>query len=379
MPEPRQNESKDEWMDRCMGSAEANRDFPEADQRAAFCNSRWERRDMESMFTITDYVNVSPGEAFRLLPFGKLVKDGEEREITPEMAGRFKLPHFLPPIKIGSHRDETPAGGHIKRLEVREDGLYAIPEFTDKGQKSVSEGDFRYHSPEIIWEGGLEDPETGEMIQGPLIVGDALLHTPHLGQSAALYSITETDKERNHMSDTVQVPANLWEKFMANLFPSPEDEVVPEEKPEPEVDVSQFESALSERDEYKAKLEKLEAEREREERMSALSSEFDTDEFGAAYQDIGEDEEANEILLGMEDEQRDWVLSKFKAMSAQIDESALVEERGTGGSGHEITDVEELNSFISNQAKEKGISYKEAMRTVRQEMPEVIEQVYGKE
>lgn len=43
MPEPRSDETREEWMGRCMGSEEAMRDFPGQDQRAAFCNSRWER------------------------------------------------------------------------------------------------------------------------------------------------------------------------------------------------------------------------------------------------------------------------------------------------------------------------------------------------
>ncbi len=43
MPTPRANESRADWMERCMASAEARRDFPDQDQRAAFCASRWER------------------------------------------------------------------------------------------------------------------------------------------------------------------------------------------------------------------------------------------------------------------------------------------------------------------------------------------------
>lgn len=43
MPSPRPSEeSKDEWMERCMSDDEAMSDFPEQDQRAAFCNSEWD-------------------------------------------------------------------------------------------------------------------------------------------------------------------------------------------------------------------------------------------------------------------------------------------------------------------------------------------------
>lgn len=43
MPEPRQGEKRDEFIDRCMGDDEANEDFPDQSQRFAFCNSKWER------------------------------------------------------------------------------------------------------------------------------------------------------------------------------------------------------------------------------------------------------------------------------------------------------------------------------------------------
>ena len=44
MPSPNPQETRDEFIQRCMGDGEANRDFPERDQRFAFCNSQWERR-----------------------------------------------------------------------------------------------------------------------------------------------------------------------------------------------------------------------------------------------------------------------------------------------------------------------------------------------
>ena len=43
MPEPRGGENREEWLDRCMGDAEAVADFPDADQRFAVCVSKWEK------------------------------------------------------------------------------------------------------------------------------------------------------------------------------------------------------------------------------------------------------------------------------------------------------------------------------------------------
>lgn len=44
MPEPRKNETKEKFISRCMGNAESIESFPREDQRAAFCNSQWDRR-----------------------------------------------------------------------------------------------------------------------------------------------------------------------------------------------------------------------------------------------------------------------------------------------------------------------------------------------
>lgn len=44
MPSPRPDENQDEFLDRCMSDPEAVDDFPDPDQRYAFCQSQWETR-----------------------------------------------------------------------------------------------------------------------------------------------------------------------------------------------------------------------------------------------------------------------------------------------------------------------------------------------
>ena len=52
MPDPDcDNETRDEWMERCMADEESRRDFPDEDQRAAFCSSRWDERCGANMMT----------------------------------------------------------------------------------------------------------------------------------------------------------------------------------------------------------------------------------------------------------------------------------------------------------------------------------------
>jgi hypothetical protein len=311
--------------------------------------------DENSDFVLVDnYVTVRPGEPYRLLPFGKIVKNGKVREMTNDLAARFKLPHFKPPIKLGSHEETTPAGGHIVALEVRGDGLYAIPEVTDKGALALSDGDYRYHSPEVIWDGGgFEDPQTGAMIPGPLIIGDALLHTPHLGEATALYS-TETITEVSTMTtETVSVPVGLWDKFMARLFPEPPV------KPEPELPVvtepDQMSAIVAERDTFKAELDAMKAEQAKTARL---------EQFSAQLKETKSPEGA-EILAAMTDEQAAWVIERFKALSAQITESGIVGEIGTSAQGDLTEDPKaRLDAATRQVMAEKKIDYAAAVRLV---------------
>lgn len=340
---------------------------------------------MDSIYLLDEFVITIPGEPYRLFPFGKIVKNGIPRFITPELAAKFRLPHFRPAIKLGSHREETPAGGHIIALQVREDGLYAVPEFNPDGLTALEKGAYRYHSPEVIWEGGFEDPKTGEIIEGPLIVGDALLHMPHLGEDAALYQI---QPKESVMTDQYTVPKSLWDRFEAWLDGLTKGEVLetaprqPDPEPDPTPDPAQseaFQAAVAERDQFKAELEKLQAEREAAEKLAAIRAEFDTEEFGMSYIELGKSDEAARMLAGMTDEQRTWVLQNFKALSKQIDESALTGERGTAGAGVDAGDspVEKLNAAILARTTEKEISYGQAAQEIQTEQPDLVKAAYG--
>lgn len=49
MPTPEPDESHDEWIDRCMSDDESVEDFPDEDQRLAFCESVWEQSREDDM------------------------------------------------------------------------------------------------------------------------------------------------------------------------------------------------------------------------------------------------------------------------------------------------------------------------------------------
>lgn len=350
---------------------------------------------MTSTYLIDDFVSVTPGEPYRLFPFGTVIKNGIPHHITPDYARRFQIPHFKPAIKLGSHDETTPAGGHIVRLEVMADGLYAVPEFTDKGARAIREGDYRYHSPEVIWDGGgIENPETGEIIAGPLIVGDALLHTPHLGEAAALYSVEKTHQGGNVSNQPeagmVAVPSGLLDRLLARLFgdlenvkpatlkPAEEPAGEPPEKPAPApvavTDTDEFKSIVRERDDLAAKIAEIEAERRRRESLAAITAQLqDKEKFGSAYIDLKSANEAAEMLAGMTDDQRAWVMRNFSAYIAQIAESALTAEAGSAASVEIETDpARAFVAAVEAKMRADKIGYVAAYEAVKVEQADLF-------
>jgi hypothetical protein len=312
---------------------------------------------------IDEFVNVKPGEAYRLFPFGKIVKGGKVRNITPEFAATIKLPHFKPAIKLGSHDDTTPAGGHIMALEVRQDGLYAIPEFNDKGSQALLDGAFRYHSPEIIWEGGLEDPNGGGAITAPLIMGDALLHTPHLGEAAALYSVEviEPNKEQNMNGENFTVPMNIWEKYIAPLFNKPPEikEVVKVVEPE------DYATTKSELEQFKAQIEQQKAESLKKARIEKYEGELK--ETKAPVTLAG-------IIAGLNDEDASAVMKEIRAMSEQINVSAIAGETGSPADGGALDDPKAaFNAEVLKLVDPaKNIDYNAAFELVKTAKPDLF-------
>lgn len=310
----------------------------------------------------TEFVTLMPGEAIRLFPFGDVVKDGVTRTITPEYARTFKLPHWDPAVKLGSHKDETPAGAFINKLDVRDDGLYGLIDVTDKGAKAIAEGDYRYQSPEVIWEDGFIEDSKGGKIQGPLIVGHALLHNPHLGERAALFqSKVQSEPMEKNMTNqkaVLEVPDSFWDKLGAMVKRDPKPEGDPEPKPD------EFAAVTKERDDLKSEVEDMKAKDAKKEQMAAIKAEFDTDKFGFSFIELGKTEEATDMLARMDEDVRDWVLTNFKAMSSQIKESGLFDEKG-----HDLesdgSPAQAFNAVVKAIEIEKDITYLKALEIAK--------------
>jgi hypothetical protein len=335
------------------------------------------------------FVTTQPGEPYRLLPFGVIYKGGKKVDFTRELAEKVKLPHFKPPIKLGSHEETTPAGGQIVALEVRDDGLYAVPEYTEKGLQALADGDYRYQSPEVYWKAAFEDPKTGKLNEGTFIVGDALLHMPHLGEDAALYQSTPSGKDDDMEDENVSVPKSVFGRFEAWL-----DGLVAGKSPVATVDLTaapvitesdEYKAAVSERDQFKAEAEKLKAEFDRQEaekavvalKASIVADLQNPEKYGSVWIELPKVQEAADMLASMTEEQRTWCTRNFSALAMQIDESALTAPIGSTGKGNDDPQAL-LHAQILEKAEELKISYSSALDQVRAEKPELFSAAYSR-
>jgi phage I-like protein len=323
----------------------------------------------EHVFLIDNFVTITAGDAIKLFPLKSIFKNGVER--TAELIAQLQLPHFQPVIKRGSHADDAPALGHIVGLEVRDGFLWGLPEWNDAGLQSIQDGEFRYLSPEVIWEGEMENSATGELINGPLVTGAALLHMPALGDAAALYavgSISQPDPEgENNMSeDTVSLTVLERVRDMFRAEQQPGEPTKPVEEPQADDYAAKIAAAEAEAEQYKAKVEAMEAEKVKAGRVSTFAADF------AESPAVAQDAELQELLAGLDDDVAGALATKFKALSAQIDESKLTGNVGgneppTGG------DPEKAMYAAAEQiANDRKVPLHEAFNILAAEQPDLL-------
>jgi len=138
MPKPKEDESKEEWLERCMSDGESVNDFPDEDQRFAFCQSRWKEHtenDSEKRMKHAYVKAVLDGDEWTLevlaAPFGAPDdKDSQGEYFTPQT--KFHDDKYgLPPVVYyhGFSPDGKPMGepqyiGKAIDREVRPDGIW---------------------------------------------------------------------------------------------------------------------------------------------------------------------------------------------------------------------------------------------------------------
>jgi phage I-like protein len=313
---------------------------------------------MKSDYLVDEFVNVIPGDPFRLFPFGRIVKDGKVREVTPELAKLFELPHWRPAIKLGTHEDDAPAGGFIVGLEVREDGLYALPEWNDEGAAAMSRGAFRYHSPEVAWSGGFENPETGDVSNAPTIVGDALLHMPHLGEATALYSVEQVIEPNGGISmteETMTVSVGLIDRLLAWRVPAPE--------PQGEDYAVKYQAEVEQVELLQAQIGEMEAQAQRDERIAHFAAELPDEEA-----------EIHVMLVGMPEEQADKLTARLKALTEQAKAGNLEQDIGASGEANGTGDpVAAFDAAVKARMEADELGYPQAVNAVIADQPDLYE------
>jgi len=323
--------------------------------------------DREQVFIAEDFLTVTAGEPIRLFPLKNIFKNGQKR--GAELIAALRLPHFKPVIKLGSHADNAPAAGHIASLEVRDGYLWGIPEWNDRGRQAIEAGEYKYNSPEVIWEGGLEDSDTGEIIPGPLIVGDALLHMPAMA-STALYSVNH--KEHNMTENTV--PVSLFERVL-DLFKAEKEREQEQPTPEQPPEVATFEVEYNQATEQieilQAQLAQVQADQEHGAIVAKFAAEF-------AGTTLADDSDIHELLAGVEQDKAEILVSKFKALAAQAAMAKLDQDVGVSGDPNAGNPDAAFDAAIRAKMEEAKVSYNAAVTLVIAENPELYTRWGGK-
>ena len=151
-----------------------------------------------SSFILVEPFSLEAGKPFRIVPIGEF-KRGDRiititREDVRQMAenANANRPRWKIPVYPGHPTDanpDPPAVGYLTKLEDREDGLYAYPEYNDTGRDLVGRNAYRYSSPGILWTkngSGYSDEQGNEFTN--VIDHLALSNKPFWGEKTAIFS-----------------------------------------------------------------------------------------------------------------------------------------------------------------------------------------------
>lgn len=98
-PKPKSDETKDDFLGRCMADGQMNDDFPDDDQRFAVCNSIWDNR--------SNSIKKNMRKETRYLPL-----DDIEMRVETDDDGNSKLTGYAAVF----NRDSVDLGGFIERI-----------------------------------------------------------------------------------------------------------------------------------------------------------------------------------------------------------------------------------------------------------------------
>jgi len=128
LPKPGQNESKDDFISRCMGDEKMRGEYPGQSQRAAVCNSQWSRKNMA-----TEPVYELTKDIFAVGKWNGMEFKDEDLNAIAAAFNTLKEVHNVP-LKMG-HNEEQPLTDGQPRLgrvaEVWKEGGKLMAKFID--------------------------------------------------------------------------------------------------------------------------------------------------------------------------------------------------------------------------------------------------------
>jgi len=294
--------------------------------------------------------------------------------------------------------------GLIVDLELREDGLYAVPAYNERGLNVVKEaGGVLWSSPEFIT-GDVFDRSGGEKVGSAQLL--AITLTPRPAQShdkisrvtlserpnmdiesmspdelkAALVAKDEMVKELEEMIKEMKADAE------ANMQTESEEEVeLAEEKPKEDEAEKMAES--EEKKEYNKMSESLTADvsllselqllRESVAELTAERDAIKRDQAVSALLSEGKISPAEQAVAGKAWDLKDSSPEFWQMFNERSASSAVpLTEVGHGASGAEISQ-QTLNEAVLKLKQEKGVTYSEALDLFRAENPDYYNKAFG--
>jgi phage I-like protein len=114
---------------------------------------------------------------------------------------------------------ELPAVGWIKEVESRDDGLWGTVDWNSTGEKSLSEKEFKFFSPELCRD--YEDPQTHQYYRN-VLTGGALTKSPYFKE---LQGIVFSDKNIKSLNKKI-----IMTKTLAEVLELEADKLTAEDK-----------------------------------------------------------------------------------------------------------------------------------------------------
>ena len=133
----------------------------------------------------------------------------------------------------------------------------------------------------------------------------------------------------------------------------------------PAAPVVDYSARIAELEQYKAKVETMEAEAAKKARLEHFGAELQVTKYAG-------NTEAAELLAGLPDEKAGKVLEYIKALSAQIDESKLTGEVGSAAPGEVVEGEEAINAAVKAEMEASKVGYVQAFESIRARNPELF-------